>query len=176
MVLEFIPGCCLWTPVNGLHLLYHPPVSHKKSVFFNPFSLGGWMWRRSFFSQVLAEESFQSCWILEFREGTSLLCPTLASWRSPLDWEKSTGLSFLQLLSSCCLVFTAGPRSAYLHSLPPLWITSGFIPRINGCFLLHSLGKPASLKISKRTPHSSPLCFYRCKFEMTIKKENRRKK
>lgn len=92
------------------------PLAIRNRCFSTPFLLAAGCGEGAFFSQVLAEEQFQSCWILEFREGTSLLlCPTPASWRSPLDWEKSTSLPFLQLLSSCCLGFTAGPRAAYLH-------------------------------------------------------------
>lgn len=148
----------------------------RNRCFSTPFLLAAGCGEGAFSLKSLLKNHFKACWILEFREGTSLLCPIPASWRSPLDWEKSSSPAFLQLLSSCCLGFTAGPRAAYLHSLLPLWITSVFISRINGCFLLHSLGKPASLKISERTPHSSPLCFHRCKFEMTVKNQNRRKK
>lgn len=153
MVLEFIPGCCLWTPVNGLHPLYHPPISHKDSVFFNSFSLGGWIRRRSFFSQVLAEEPFQSCSPGEERHySLTLLPPEGHRWA-----EKNRPV----YLSSSCLapvvrLFTAGPWAACLHSLPPLWITLGLTSRINECFLWHRLGKPACLKILRKTPHSPP--------------------
>lgn len=139
MVLEFIPGCCLWTPVKGLHLLYHPPVSHKDSVFFKTFSPGGCIWRRSFFSQVLAVVQ---------RRNITTLTPGPSSWTSPVCSS---------CLASAVWLFTAGSWAACLHSLPPLWITLGFTSRINDCFLLCSLGKPACLKISRKTPHSPPL-------------------
>ena len=153
MVLEFIPGCCLWTPVNGLHLLYHPPISHKDSVFFNSFSPGGWIRKRSFFSQVLAEEPFQSCCPREEHH----YCPPLL----PPEGYRWAEENRPVCPSSSCLapavwLFTAGPWAACLHSLRPLWITSGFTTRINECFLRHSLGNPARLKILRKTPRSLP--------------------
>lgn len=167
MVLEFIPGCCLWTPVNGLHLLYHPPISRKDSVFFNSFSLGGWIWRRSFFSQVLAEEPFQSCCPEEEHHySTPLLPPEGRRWAE----ENRPVYPSSSCLAPAVLLFTAGPWAAYLHSLPPLWITLGFTSRINECFLPCGLGKPACLKILRERHPIPPL--HPCKFEITIKKEN----
>jgi len=68
MVLEFIPGCCLWTPVNGLHLLYHPLISSEDSVVLNCFSW--WLGKEKELFLSNPEEPFQSC----YPGGTTLLC------------------------------------------------------------------------------------------------------
>lgn len=125
--------------------------------FFKTFSLGSCIWRRSFFSQVLAVVQ---------RRNIATLTPGPSSWRSPVCSSSSC-------LASAIWLFTAGSWAACLHSLPLLWITLGFTSRINDCFLLCSLGKPARLKISRKTPHSpaQPLQIWGDYKKRELKKE-----
>lgn len=90
------------------------------------------------------------------RRGTSRLCPTCASWGSPLSGKNWPIYPSSSCLAPAVQLFTAGPWAVYLHSLLSLWISLGFTSRINEHFLLCSLGKPVGLKMSRKTPHSLP--------------------
>lgn len=134
MVLEFIPGCCLWTPVNGLHLLYRPPISNTDPVVLDSFSLGGWASRRSFFSRVLRKLSKA---VVQRRDTTALPC----SWRWLWGRDKPTSLPFLQLVASCWAL-SCSP------SQPPSALSIlRTLPRV--CFLWHNAGEAACPKTSR---------------------------
>lgn len=151
------------------------PLAIRNRCFSTPFLLAAGCGEGAFSLKSLLKNHFKA---VEFwSSGKELHYPAPLLPLEGHHWTEKNRPVYPSCSCSAPAVWVLllGPE-LLIFSLPLLWIISVFISRINGCFLLHSLGKPASLKISKRTPHSSPLCFHRCKFEMTIKKENQRKK
>lgn len=128
------------------------PLAIRIQCFSTPFLVAAGYGKGAFSLKSLLKNNFKS--VVQERNIETL--PTSASWRSPFSDKNQPVYPSSSYLAPALPLFTAGPWAVCLSSPLSLWITLGFTSRISERLLLHSLGKPACLKMSRKTLHSLP--------------------